>query len=54
MAGAVSWSLGAESRKSIAGTGGSRVARLVLVPEISPYAHLKHLDVVRAIGIGAQ
>ena len=33
------------------GTWGSRVARLVLVSEISPYAHLKHLG-VRAVGIG--
>ena len=48
-----SWSLGAESRKSIAGTGGSREAKLVLVPKNYPYAHLKHLD-VRAIGVGTQ
>ena len=26
---------------------------IVLVPEISPYAHLKHLD-ARANGVGAQ
>ena len=50
MAGAVELEHG--GRKSIAGAGGSGVARLVLVPEISPYAHLKHLD-VHAIGIRA-
>ena len=31
---------------------GARVARLVLVPEMYPYAHLKHLR-VRDNGIGA-
>ena len=39
-----SWSLGGEPGKSTTGTG-ARVARLVLVPEISLYAYLKHLGV---------
>ena len=43
--------LGGESRESTAGTG-ARVAKLVLVPEIFLYAHLKHLG-VHDNGIGS-